>query len=108
MSDDSLITGVLRERLPSLALEMLDTSHKTRIWQNYLSYCPWLTVAKLTFFDEIVIKTSSRSGVWYVGSITSPGVWRFFICLRLEVGLGALKNWLPGLLPDLLWDFCTR
>ena len=107
--EDSLITGVLRKRLPSLALEMLDTSLQTRIWQNYLSYCPWLTVAKLTFFDEIVInKTSSRSGVQYVGSITSPRVWRFFICLHLEVGLGALENWLPGIVPDFVWDFCTR
>ena len=107
--EDSLITGVLRERLPRISLEMLGTSLKTRIWQNYLSYCPWLTVAKLTFFDEIVInKTSSRSGVQYVGSITSPGVWRFFICLHLEVGLGAVEHWLPGMVPDFVWDFCTR
>ena len=107
--EDSLITGVLRRRLPRVALEMLGTSLRSRIWQNYLSYCPWLTVAKLTFFDEIVInKTSSRSGVQYVGSVTSPGVWRFFICLHLEVGLGMMNDWLPGILPDFLWDFCSR
>ena len=107
--EDSLITGVLRQRIPRVALEMLDTSLSTKIWQNYLSFCPWLTVAKLTFFDEIVInKTSSRSGVQYVGSITSPGFWRFFVCLHLEVGLGTLDTWLPGMVPDFIWDFCSR
>jgi len=107
--EDSLITGVLRERLSSVSLEMLDTSLVTRVWQNFLSHCPWLTVAKLTFFDEIVInKTSSRSGVQYVGSITSPGVWRFFICLHLEIGLDTLNGVLPGIVPDFLWDICSR
>ena len=51
---------------------------------------------------------SSRSGVQYVGSITSLGVCGFFICLHLEVELGAVESWLPGMVPDLLWEFYTR
>ena len=104
--EDSLITGLLRESLPHISLEMLEQSS---VWEDYLSYCPWLTVAKLTFFDPIVInKTSSRSGVQYVGSITEPQVWRFFICLHLEVALDSWDRLLPGTVPQFFWDMCSR
>ena len=70
--------------------------------------CPWLTVAKLTFFDEIVLnKTSLRSGVHYVGSIIDRGVWRF-ICIHVEVALESVNRWIPNIVPDIFWDICAR
>ena len=107
--EDSLITGVLRQRLQNVSIDMLVDTTEGKLWLNFLSYCPWLTVAKLTFFDEIVLnKTSSRSGVQYVGSIIDPGVWRFFICLHVEVALESVNQWIPNILPDIFWDICAR
>ena len=105
--EDSLITGVLRERLGGVELDMLvETWTNKHCWLNILSHCPWLTVAKLTFFDDLVRnKTSDRSGVQYVGSITSPKVWRFFLCLHLEVVLLAVENIVDV---GVLWDICKR
>ena len=75
-------------------------------WLPLLSHCPWLTIAKLTFFDPVVTsKTSDRSGVQYVGSVTDIKVWRFFLCLHLEVFLLALENFMDA---GVLWDLCKR
>ena len=107
--EDSLITGVLRESLGDVDLDMLVKTRQRWLWSNILSHCPWLTVLKLTFFDELVIqKTSDRSGVQYVGSIWSPKVWKFFICLHYESLLGAGENILGGPMPVILWDVCKR
>ena len=107
--EDSLITGVLRESLGDVDLDMLVDTRQRWLWRNILSYCPWLTVFKLTFFDELVIqKTSDRSGVQYVGSIATPKVWKFFICLHIESLLGAGENLLGLAMPEILWDVCKR
>ena len=104
--EDSLITGVLRQSLADVELDMLGPGLTNQVWLQLLSHCPWLTVAKLTFFDPAVIsKTSDRSGVQYVGSVTQPAVWRFFLCLHLEVVLLAVENILD---PGALWDLCKR
>ena len=104
--EDSLITGVLRQSLADVELDMLGPGLTNQVWLQLLSHCPWLTVAKLTFFDPAVIsKTSDRSGVQYVGSVTQPAVWRFFLCLHLEVVLLAVENILD---PGALWDICKR
>ena len=101
--EDSLITGVLRQSLGDVELDMLGSKP---LWLHLLSHCPWLTVAKLTFFDPVVVsKTSDRSGVQYVGSVTQPQVWRFFLCLHLEVFLLSLENILDA---GVLWDLCKR
>ena len=101
--EDSLITGVLRQSLGQVQLGMLAGSSS---WLHLLSHCPWLAVAKLTFFDPVVTrKTSDRSGVQYVGSVTESKVWRFFLCLHLEVVLLSLENILDV---DVLWDLCRR
>ena len=103
--EDMLITGVLRQSLADVHLDMLAETNK-HCWLHFLSHCPWLTVAKLTFFDDLVInKTSDRSGVQYVGSVTSPKVWRFFLCLHLEVALLAMEDIFDV---GFLWDICKR
>ena len=107
--EDSMITGVLRERLPHVRLEVLETGFFPFLWMNIFSHCPWLTLTKLSFFNDLVIsKRSSRSNVQYVGSITSPGVWRFYICLHLEFVLEHLEQLTPGLVPSFVFDICIR
>ena len=106
--EDMLITGVLRDSLGDVDLEMLPSTRLRWLWTQVLSHCPWLTVFKMTFFDELVIrKTSDRSGVQYVGSVTDLKVWKFFICLHVEVALINIDN-LFGSVPDFLWDICQR
>ena len=107
--EDSLITGVLRERLPGVFLDTLETGVTAPLWLNFFSHCPWLIGFKITFFNDMVIsKRSSRSDVQYVGSVTDPGVWRYFLCLHLEGGLGLVDHAMPGLVPQIVWDICVR
>ena len=107
--EDSMITGVLRERLPQIRLETLRRGFMPLLWQNIFSHCPWLTLTKLSFFNDLVIsKRSSRSNVQYVGSITSPGVWRFYICLHLEFILEHFEHFATGLVPSFVFDICSR
>ena len=54
------------------------------------------------------LKASSRGGVQYVGPVTSPAVWRYYLCLHLETTLAALADLDPGLAPAWLWDVCSR
>ena len=53
-------------------------------------------------------KRSSRAHVQYVGGLLEPRVWRYYTCLHAEVGLLALDSLVPGLVPDFIWDICTR
>ena len=107
--EDSLITGVLRERLPQVSIEMLETPGIPSLWQRFFTLCPWMNTFKQTFFNSMIMsKRSSRSDVHYVGSITTPGVWRFFICLHVEGLLELVDFSLPGLVPLWLWDVCVR
>lgn len=88
--EDSLITGVLRERLPHVRVEVLSTGHP--IWNYLTSFCPWTHMFKQTFFNDLVIsKKSSRNNVHYVGSVTNLQVWRFFLCIQLEGALMTLQ-----------------
>ena len=48
ITKDSLIARVLGWRLPKVSIDMLLDTTEGKL-------CPWLTVAKLTFFDEIVL-----------------------------------------------------
>ena len=106
--EDMMITGVLREALGDVGIDILPSTKLSWLWTNVLSHCPWMTVAKMTFFDELVIrKTSDRSGVQYVGSVSDAKVWKFFICLHLEVVFINLEN-LLGSVPEYLWDICKR
>jgi len=107
--EDSLITGILRERLSSVHLDTLEHGLMARLWLNIFSHCPWITGFKITFFNSPVIsKISSRSNVQYVGPITSPKVWRYFLCLHYE-GILELMDWaVVGMVPHALWDLCSR
>ena len=109
VTEDYLIAGVLRERLPGVALDTLEEGVTARMWQHIFSYCPWLTTVKQTFFNDLVVsKRSSRSGVQYVGHIFTPAVWRFFLCLHLEAMLEMVEMKVEGIVPDYLWDVCVR
>ena len=88
ITEDYLIAGVLRERLGEVEVESLRQEGLVdRVWQDYLSHCPWLVTTQQTFFNDLVkSKRSSRHNVQYVGSLTNWTVWRFFICLRKYSG----------------------
>ena len=106
--EDALITGVLRERV-GVELVTLEDTWLAAAWLQLLSHCPWLTITKLTFSNTLVReKRSSRAHVQYVGGLLEPRVWRYYTCLHAEVGLLALENLVPGLVPDFIWDICTR
>ena len=107
--EDSLITGVLRQSLGDVDLDILVESRTRWLWTDILSHCPWLTVAKMTFFDDLVIrKKSDRSGVQYVGSVWDANVWRFFLCLHIETALGSIENIFSMSIPNFIWDVCKR
>jgi len=106
-SEDSLITGVLRERLPWVRMELLERSW---LWSNIFSHCPFITITKQTFFNDLVLsKHSSRSNVQYVGTPSNPRVWRYYLCLIFEVGIEKIRDILPQeLVPDFMWNICKR
>ena len=107
--EDSLITGVLRESLQNVDIDQMNLSPMSFLWDKIFSQCPWLTLTKLSFFNDMVkSKQSSRSNVQYVGSITNLQVWRFFICLHLEFILENLEHFAAGLAPSFIFDICAR
>lgn len=110
ITEDYLIAGVLREKIPGVDVESLRTDRVTDwVWQKYLSHCPWLVTTRQTFFDDLVLsKKSSRNNVQYVGSLTNWRVWRFFLCLHFESILEIVETKVPGTVPDYIWDICTR
>lgn len=110
ITEDYLIAGVLRERLGEVEVESLRQEGLVdKVWEDYLSHCPWLVTVQQTFFNDLVkSKRSSRHNVQYVGSLTNWTVWRFFICLHIESLLESVELRLPGIVPDLLWDVCER
>jgi len=109
VTEDYLIAGVLRERLPTISLETLESGVAARMWQDLFSHCPWLSTVKQTFFNDLVItKRSSRSGVQYVGNLFTPAVWRFFICIHMEAVLEMVETRMEGIVPDFIWDICVR
>ena len=105
--EDSLITGVLRERLPHITIEVLSRGHP--VWNSVTSWCPITHFFKQTFFNDLVIsKVSSRSNVHYVGSITNMHLWKFYLCVLMEGVLQILETHAPALLPHYLWTVCAR
>ena len=105
--EDSLITGVLRERLPHITIEVLSKGNP--LWNRVTSWCPLTHMFKQTFFNDLIIsKVSSRSNIHYVGSITNLQVWNFYLCVLLEAALHTLQSHTPLPVPDLLWSICTR
>ena len=105
--EDSLITGVLRERLPHITIEVLSKGNP--LWNRVTSVCPMTHMFKQTFFNDLIIsKVSSRSNIHYVGSITNLQVWNFYLCVLLEAALHTLQSHTPLPVPDFLWSICTR
>ena len=104
-SSDSLITGVLRERLPQVRIERMERRHP--VWNTVALWCPVTHLFKQTFFNDFVLSKRSSS-THYVGSVTEPKVWRFFTCFTLEGALRALESISPSLVPQIIWDICSR
>ena len=101
----SVITNLRMQLFEAL----LEDTWLAAAWLQLLSHCPWLTITKLTFSNTLVReKRSSRAHVQYVGGLLEPRVWRYYTCLHAEVGLLALDSLVPGLVPDFIWDICTR
>ena len=104
-TSDSLITGVLRERLPHVRIERMEIRHP--VWNTVALLCPVTNLFKHTFFNDFVLSKRS-STTHYVGSISDPKVWRFFICFTLEGALRALESMSPSLVPQIIWNICSR
>jgi len=105
--EDPLITGVLRESLGADIRMLEEGSLKAELWKMTGSHCPFMTMTKLTFYNEMVVsKRSSRSNIAYVGSVTSLDLWRFYLCMLMEVGIE--RYLVPELVPNYLWEICSR
>ena len=103
--EDSLITGILKERLPEVRLETLFIGR----WKKIFTGCSFIHVFKQTFFNDLIVsKISSRSNVHYVGPVTNPQVWRFFLCAHLEGILMVVDEYVPHVIPSFMWDICKR
>ena len=75
--EDSLITGVLRDRLESVSIGGTQQGLSSLLWLNVFSHCPWLSLTKLSFSNHLVLsKSSSRKHVQYVGHFTQKALWR--------------------------------
>ena len=75
--EDSLITGLLRERLEHVRIGTASQGIFSQLWLSVFSHCPWLSLTKLTFSNHLVIsKCSSRKHVQYVGGLSDTGLWR--------------------------------
>ena len=75
--EDSLVTGLLRERLDQVGLGTTSQGLFSHLWLAVFSHCPWLSLTKLSFSNHLVIsKWSSRKHVQYVGGISDTGLWR--------------------------------
>ena len=114
--------GVLRERLNNVDISSLSSSISSTLWISIFSHCPWLSLTKLTFSNDLVIsKSSSRKNVQYVGSVSSPQLWRYkkfkiqkwncscfryFLCLHLEFVLEHLEKQIYT--PQSIFDICER
>ena len=104
-TSDSLITGVLRERLPQVRIERMERRHW--VWNTAALWCPVTNLFKQTFFNDFVLSKRS-STTHYVGSVTDLKVWKFFTCFTLEGPLRALESISPNLVPQFIWDICSR
>ena len=107
--EDNMITGILREKIGNVGIDVLVKTCFTWIWTKYLSHCPWLTGVKMIFFNELVIqKKSDRNNVEYVGSALSTGAWRFFLCAHWENILMDAEKFLGLNIPQSFWMICIR
>ena len=107
--EDNLITGILREKIGNVGVDVLVKTKMTWIWTKYLSHCPWLTGVRTIFFNMLVIqKKSDRNNVEYVGSALSSGTWRFFLCAHWEHILMDAEKFFGLKIPQSFWMICIR
>jgi len=98
--EDCYITGVLRERLPWVKLNAIETGPLGRL-ANIVSHCPILSVFKNVFLNGIVLEKGSSN----VAYVNSP---RFFVCMMLDMLLQSLEKIHPALTPAYMWTICDR
>ena len=53
--DDVFVTGILRERL-GMSLTQMAPGLWSRVWDTSLSECPFISMIKLVFFNDIVLE----------------------------------------------------
>ena len=61
---DSLVTGLLRERLPHVRIEVLG-----RGLERLVTLCPWLNSFKATFFNSLVVSKASSAANRLIGEV---------------------------------------
>ena len=66
---DSLVTGLLRERLPHVRIEVLG-----RGLERLVTLCPWLNSFKATFFNSLVVSKASSAANRSIGSTTGSTI----------------------------------
>ena len=100
--DDVFVTGILREHL-GLQLTQLAPGLSSKLWDSALSQCPFLSMLKLVFFNDIVLKKGKPSHPYING-------YKFVFCVLAESGLESLESLSPSLAPSLspLWRPCAR
>lgn len=107
--EDNMISGILREKIGNVGIDVLVKTDMTWIWTKMLSHCPWLTGVRTIFFNELVIqKKSDRKNVEYVGSPLSLGAWKFFLCAHWENILMGFEKFLGIKIPQSFWMICIR
>ena len=100
--DDVFVTGILRERL-GMGLTQLAPGSWSRVWDNSLSECPFMSMIKLVFFNDIVLEKGSPSNPYING-------YKFVGCVLLENALENLETSFPSMANSFnyLWRVCSR
>ena len=100
--DDVFVTGILRERL-GLSLTQLAGGAWSRVWDNSLSECPFISMIKLVFFNDIVVEKGKPNNPYING-------YKFVSCVLWENALENIEATFPSLADSLnsLWRVCSR
>jgi len=100
--DDIFFSGVTREHVAGTRVEQLsgEGTWMGSLWNDHLSYCPFLGITKNMFFNDVVIAkktTIDMQGGWFLWC----AFWEYFI---LDPG----EFLLPDILPNCMINMCHR
>ena len=100
--DDVFVTGILRERL-GMSLTQMAPGLWSRVWDTSLSECPFISMIKLVFFNDIVLEKGNPSHPYING-------YKFVGCVLLENALENLEASFPATAYrfSALWRVCAR
>merc|ERR1712080_213190 len=110
-TDDTFVTGFLRERISGLSLTVTGSnSSKPVPWDlashsvwDLASHCPIVSGIRNIFFNDVVLKKGSPDYPYVNG-------YKFAVCYFLERTAGKMEEFLPSLSPvlDPVWWVCAR